>query len=98
MKALLLLLALGASAPAVAATPAPAAARPAPTGAARARASQAKVAAAVSFVVLLAAGGKLYHRLGKRAEAEEAEALLDAAFEKLGSEHPEILEELRRTD
>jgi hypothetical protein len=41
------------------------------------------VIAGASFMVLLAAGGLLYRRLGVRAQAEEAEALLDAEFARL---------------
>ena len=43
----------------------------------------ARVIAAASFIMLLAAGGLLYRRLGVRARAEEAEALLDAEFARL---------------
>ena len=43
----------------------------------------ARVIAGASFMGLLAAGGLLYRRLGVKAQAEEAEALLDAEFERL---------------
>jgi hypothetical protein len=43
----------------------------------------ARVIAAVSFVMLLAAGWLLHTWLGAQARAEEAEALLDAEFARL---------------
>ena len=43
----------------------------------------AKVIAAATFAALLSAGVLLYRRLGAKAQAEEAEALLDEEFARL---------------
>jgi hypothetical protein len=100
MKALLVAAALGLAAPAHGGPVMPPARA---NAAAQSRKLRAQVVAGASFAALLLLGGKLYTRLGKRAESEEAEALLDAEFARLGlgeahHEHHEILEELRRAD
>jgi hypothetical protein len=43
----------------------------------------AKALAAVSFAVLVFAGGLLHRKLGAKAQVEEAEALLAAEFARL---------------
>jgi hypothetical protein len=43
----------------------------------------AKAIAAVSFAVIVFAGGVLHRRLAAKAQAEEAEALLAAEFARL---------------
>jgi len=78
MTALLLAASLAVGSPQ--ATPAPARATSGVTYGPR---RSARVIAGASFMVLLAAGGLLYRRLGVKAQAEEAEALLDAEFERL---------------
>ena len=55
----------------------------------------ARLIAAVSFVVLLAAGSLLHRRLGARARAEEAEALLDAEFARLDTAEADCESERR---
>jgi hypothetical protein len=78
MTAVLLVAALGLGAPETPATPA----RPASAAVHGPRRS-AKAIAAVWFAMLVAGGGLLYRRLGARAQAEEAEALLDEEFARL---------------
>jgi hypothetical protein len=47
-------------------------------------------------MVVLAAGGLLHRRLGVKAQAEEAEALLDAEFARLERDEAERREETSR--